>query len=153
MMLAGFNASGDPIVHDPARSNGYSYVFKKSDLSHSWFDKGGVGYTFFPAANQSLAVDQPAGKQTVVEGFELNQNYPNPFNPATTIEFSIPQQSQVTMKVFDVLGHEVAELVNEKKDAGNYSVSWDAGQFPSGLYFYILRAGDRLETKRMILMK
>ena len=85
--------------------------------------------------------------------YALQQNYPNPFNPATTIEYSIPQQSPVTVKIFDLLGREVAVLVNEEKDAGRYSVQWNAAAMPSGIYFYRLQTGQFTEAKRMILMK
>ena len=89
----------------------------------------------------------------IPQTFYLSQNYPNPFNPNTSIEYSIPQQSHVTVKVFDLLGREVAVLVNEKKDAGRYSVKWDATQFSSGVYFYTLQAGEYRDTKRMSLIK
>ncbi|MCX6138643.1 MAG: T9SS type A sorting domain-containing protein [Ignavibacteriales bacterium] len=87
------------------------------------------------------------------ERFGLGQNYPNPFNPTTSIEYSITQQSQVTVSIFDLLGCEVAVLVNEKKDAGRYSVHWNASAMPSGVYFYTLNAGQFRETKRMSLIK
>ena len=87
------------------------------------------------------------------ERFELEQNYPNPFNPSTTIEYNIPQESQATVKIFDLLGREVAVLVNERKDAGRYSMQWNGEQFASGIYFYALQAGEFHETKRMSLIK
>lgn len=85
--------------------------------------------------------------------FALLQNYPNPFNPSTTIEYQIPKQSIVTLKIFDLLGREVATLVNEMKYAGPYKISWDGSRLSSGVYFYTLSAGQFRETKRMILMK
>ncbi|MCX6135971.1 MAG: T9SS type A sorting domain-containing protein [Ignavibacteriales bacterium] len=87
------------------------------------------------------------------ENYSLSQNYPNPFNPNTWIEYSIPQQSHVTIKIFDLLGREVAVLVNEKKDAGRYSVQWNASAMPSGIYFYRLEANGRIEIKKAIVMK
>jgi formylglycine-generating enzyme required for sulfatase activity/ligand-binding sensor domain-containing protein len=93
------------------------------------------------------------GENRMPHAFGLAQNYPNPFNPSTTIEYSTPQQSQVTVKVFDLLGREVTVLVNEKKDAGQYSVQWNASGFSSGLYFYTLQAGEFRESKRMLLIK
>lgn len=83
----------------------------------------------------------------------LGDNYPNPFNPSTTIEYSIRQQSHVTVKIFDLLGREVAVLVNEKKDAGTYSVQWNASAMPSGIYFYKLEAGVFSNTKKLIVLK
>lgn len=85
--------------------------------------------------------------------FCLRQNFPNPFNPSTSIEFQVPNQSPVTLKIFDVLGREVATLVSELKQAGTHAVKWDATQLSSGVYFYSLIAGQFRETRRMILMK
>ena len=85
--------------------------------------------------------------------FSLLQNYPNPFNPATMISYQLPVNSYVTLKVYDVLGREVTALVNEKKDAGRYSVQWDASAMASGIYFYSLQAGEYRDTKRMLLLK
>jgi hypothetical protein len=83
----------------------------------------------------------------------LAQNYPNPFNPSTTIKYSIPKQSNVTIKVFDVLGREVTTLVNKEQSQGNYEVDFDGTKLSSGIYFYRLQAGDFVETKKMILIK
>ncbi len=85
--------------------------------------------------------------------YGLEQNYPNPFNPTTIIKYQIPNNSYVTLKVYDVLGKEVATLVNEKLEAGNYTASLNASSFPSGVYFYKLCAGDFVEVKKMVLMK
>ena len=89
----------------------------------------------------------------VVERFQLKQNYPNPFNPSTTIKYEIPSESFVTLKVYDVLGKEVATLINEEKPAGSYEVDFDASRFVSGVYLYKLQVGSFVETKKMILMK
>ncbi len=86
--------------------------------------------------------------------FELGQNYPNPFNPATTIKFGIPEQSNVSLKIFNLIGEEVATLVNnEFKEAGTYTVTFDASSLASGTYIYSLQAGDQVQSKKMILMK
>lgn len=85
--------------------------------------------------------------------YELEQNYPNPFNPSTTIEFKIPREGFVTLKVYDILGHERAVLMNEKLHPGNFNVRWDADNFPSGVYYYKLQAGDFTSTRKMILLK
>jgi len=94
------------------------------------------------------------------ENYFLFQNFPNPFNPSTTISFSIPNEEFVTLKVFNSLGEEVAELINETKAAGNYSVSFDANShsgnvrdLTSGVYFYKISAGNFNETKKMIFLK
>jgi len=86
-------------------------------------------------------------------GFVLEQNYPNPFNPSTRIKYAITNKHFVTLKVYGVLGNEIATLVNEEKPAGTYEITWYAESLPSGVYFYLLRAGDFVETKKMVLMK
>ena len=85
--------------------------------------------------------------------FSLDQNYPNPFNPATTISFSFPSQSFVSLKVFDALGREVSLVLSEELPAGNYSRQWDATGLPSGVYFYRLQAGSFTATKKLILLR
>jgi len=85
--------------------------------------------------------------------FILNQNYPNPFNPTTKISWQSPVGSHQTLKVYDILGKEVATLVNEEKPAGSYEVIFDSANLSSGTYFYSLRAGDIFETKSMVLLK
>jgi len=85
--------------------------------------------------------------------YELSQNYPNPFNPSTTIKYQLPEMNFVTIKVYDVLGNEVATLVNEEKPVGEYEVEFDGTGLPSGIYFYQLRAGNYVETKKMVLLK
>jgi len=87
------------------------------------------------------------------EGYSLSQNYPNPFNPTTAIEFSIPRQANVELKVFNLLGQEVATLVSSSMAPGRYSVDFDASNLASGTYIYRLRANDFLEVQKMVLMK
>lgn len=85
--------------------------------------------------------------------FYLYQNYPNPFNPSTSISFSLPTRSFVSLKVFDLIGREVATLVNDEKSAGTYNVKLDASKLPSGVYFYRLQAGKYSETKKLVLLR
>jgi Secretion system C-terminal sorting domain len=85
--------------------------------------------------------------------FELKQNYPNPFNPSTIIQYAVSSRQFVSLKVFDVLGNEIETLVNEEKPSGTYEVTWYANNLPSGVYFYQLKAGSFIESKKMILMK
>ncbi len=94
------------------------------------------------------------------EKYFLSQNYPNPFNPTTTIKYSIPVEAycntpphNVLLKVYDILGNEVATLVNEQKPAGNYEVDFTGNNLSSGIYFYTLRAGSHIESKKMVLVK
>lgn len=89
----------------------------------------------------------------VPDKFGLSQNYPNPFNPGTLIKYQLPANSQVTIKVYNILGDEVATIVNEEKPAGSYEIKFDASQLSSGVYFYKLQAGSFVETKKMILLK
>lgn len=85
--------------------------------------------------------------------FALFQNYPNPFNPITTINYTIQSSSHVSLKVFDVLGKQIAAIVNTEQESGSYSVLFDAAAVPSGVYYYKLRAGNFVETKKMIVLK
>lgn len=109
----------------------------------------------------SILVVSVEGNENLPTEFSLDQNYPNPFNPTTTINYQIPDLSFVTLKVYDVLGSEVAILVNEEKSIGTYELTWYAESLPSGVYFYQLRAGSLstssgqgfVETKKMILLR
>ncbi len=89
----------------------------------------------------------------IADEFVLYQNYPNPFNAATNIQYNVPHQSNVQIRVYDVLGKEVAELVNEEKQPGTYTERFDGSNLPSGVYFYRMRAGGYTETKQFVLMK
>ncbi|HSH65925.1 MAG TPA: alpha/beta hydrolase-fold protein, partial [Bacteroidia bacterium] len=110
---------------------------------------------FFPGSAVNVE-----DKNNLMLSFELYQNYPNPFNPTTSIEYrvgSLPAGNAgleiVTLKIYDVLGREVAVLVNEKKPAGNYELTWNAANLPSGVYFYQLKAGAFTATKKLILLR
>ena len=85
--------------------------------------------------------------------YDLAQNFPNPFNPATTINYQIPQNGLVTLKIYDILGKEVATLVNEQKNQGRYSVNFDASRLASGVYIYQIRVNDYVSSKKMLLLK
>jgi len=90
---------------------------------------------------------------SIVSDFALDQNYPNPFNPSTTISFAIPAKSFVTLKVYNVLGKEVANLINGEFESGRHSVDFNASDLASGVYYYTVSAGNYTSTKKMILMK
>jgi hypothetical protein len=83
----------------------------------------------------------------------LDQNYPNPFNPVTTIRYSIAMTAHVELTIFDVLGREVATLVNETMNPGSYEAHWDATRHPSGMYWYTLKAGGFVETRKLVLLR
>ena len=118
------------------------------------------GYIFDYAGHEDLFVVKFAPEVSNVNEqilppseFTLFQNYPNPFNPSTKISWQSPVGSWQTLKIYDVLGNEVATLVNEYKPAGKYEVEWDASNYPSGVYFYQLNSGSYIGTKKMILLK
>jgi len=85
--------------------------------------------------------------------FQLNQNYPNPFNPSTTIRFEIADEANASLRVFNILGQEVATLVNEKLNPGRYERSFDGKGLASGVYFYRLQAGAFVQTRKLLLLK
>jgi hypothetical protein len=90
---------------------------------------------------------------TIPVEFVLAQNYPNPANPSTTIEFDLPKSSQVTLKVFNILGEEVATLVSGQLAAGKYTYDWDGSNVASGVYLYRIEAEGFVQTRKMILMR
>jgi len=90
---------------------------------------------------------------TMIKNYELSQNYPNPFNPVTVIRYSLIENRFVKLKVYDVLGNEVATLVNRKQNAGSHEVDFDGSNFSSGIYFYKLETENFVDTKKMILLK
>jgi hypothetical protein len=85
--------------------------------------------------------------------FSLSQNYPNPFNPSTSIQYEICSRQFVSLKVYDILGNEMGTLVNEEKPAGIYKITWYGENLPSGVYFYKLKAGEYIISKKMVLIK
>jgi hypothetical protein len=91
--------------------------------------------------------------EEIPTSYSLVQNFPNPFNPTTTIQFSLPQAGDVSLKIYNLLGEEVKTLVNEYKEIGNHSVQFNANNLASGIYFYRLQAENFVETKKMILLK
>jgi plastocyanin len=91
--------------------------------------------------------------ETIVDQFQLEQNYPNPFNPSTRINYSLPGASFINLKVYDILGNEVAVLVDEEKQVGSYQIEFNASDLTGGVYFYQLKTNSFVETKKMILMK
>jgi uncharacterized phage-like protein YoqJ len=100
-----------------------------------------------------VAVNVDDAYPSLPENFELSQNYPNPFNPQTTIDFTVPGTSHIFLEVYDILGRKVATLVDDIKMIGKYSVTFDASNLPSGIYFYSLRGDNFQNTKRMVLLK
>jgi hypothetical protein len=121
------------------------------DLGHAATDGAQIGakrWTFKGLVSSVQRTDNQ-----VPDRFSLQQNYPNPFNPSTTLEYSISKNSHVVLEVFNVLGQSIARLVDEQVAAGTYKVSYDASKLSSGVYLYRLKAGDFVQTMKMVLMK
>ncbi len=110
-----------------------------------------VGFWYQASRELNVAVEQSS--LTVPGEFQLQQNYPNPFNPTTTIEFALPKQSNVTLKLFDILGREVATLVDDELESGVHKINFDAQDLASGIYFYRIHAEGFLKTKKLMLLK
>jgi hypothetical protein len=88
-----------------------------------------------------------------LKNYMLGNNYPQPFNPSTTIQFTLPHESHVTLKIYNLLGQEVRTLVNDTRTAGTYNVEFDAAKLTSGIYFYTLQAGRFVQTKKMLVIR
>ncbi len=140
IFVPGFGTTTEPksysYTDNSVNSGTYYYRLKQID-----FD-GSFSYSEVLEVNIGLPTE-----------FALEQNYPNPFNPSTTINFTVPQSAQVTLKIFDVLGREVSTLINQVVPGGNHEVQFDATGLPSGLYFYTLSTGNFVETKKMVLLR
>lgn len=149
-----------------------------SPMEIAWFDTypstnsaqfaGCWGVFMFPSSGKIIGSDMSGGlfvikmgsaplgitnNSTIPSEFSIKQNYPNPFNPSTTIEYSLPENSYVTIKVFDAIGRQAGILADEFKIAGNYKVNFDAGSLATGIYYYTMNTKDFSETKKMILVK
>jgi hypothetical protein len=141
----------------PGNASGYTSTYDvEFDQKGNLYSQSHYGWTVEKwRYNGTLpiiaGVEEIEGK--IPDSYKLLQNYPNPFNPSTTIEFSVLKSGLVTMKVFNLLGQEMATLVNEAKGPGTYRVTFDARSLPSGTYFYTLRAEGYSEMKKMLLIK
>lgn len=154
------------------------YIFYSSNNGNNWTTQhsapSGTGYKYLTRARNgntlwACTIAGEVAKYTIPLSvknqsseipvqYNLFQNYPNPFNPSTIIKFSIPlnpseRGTYVQLKIYDILGREVVTLINEKLSPGTYEVDWDATNYPSGIYFYKLKAGDFIQTKKMLLLK
>ena len=139
--------------------NGATHSVKMFDSNGNYiedFIPSGFGGLVTPNAivireTGTLSVDD--NENISLKNFQLEQNYPNPFNPTTVIRYQLPITSDVTIKVFNILGKEITTLVNEELSTGEHEVTFNATEFPSGIYFYQLIAGNFIETKKMIYLK
>lgn len=129
----------------------HAYSFTDKNLSEGKYSYRLKQIDFNGAFEYSNVIE--AEISSSVKEFSLNQNYPNPFNPSTSIQYAIGSRQFVTLKVYNLLGKEVASLVNETKEAGSYSLNFDASDLPSGIYIYKLQAGNFTQTRKMTLMK
>jgi hypothetical protein len=151
MMLAGFDSQGNPLVHDPAKSNGYGYMHNKTLLSQSWFNKGGIAYTFFPA-DTSGTTSVENNKAQLADGYQLNV-YPNPFNPQTNIRFQTSERSYTEITIYDITGREVENILKDVIEPGSYNFKWNASNLPSGIYFIQTISGSYNKTIKAVLVK
>lgn len=121
------------------------------DSNHAWFC--GRYSSLYKTTNGGGIIGIKPINFEIPYVFMLFQNYPNPFNPTTNIKYQIAENKLATLKIYDILGKEIAVLVNHKQNSGIYLVTFDGSNLPSGIYFYVLRAGDFVETKKMVLIK
>ena len=151
----GYKVNDTSVEWDTIYSCGLSLVW---DSIPDFHDRWNFGPKFPVKILLVTDVDENSNQ---LKDFVLYQNYPNPFNPSTKIKYTVSsviastaQQSQlVTLKVYDALGNEIATLVNEEKSSGEYEVTFEAGEFTSGIYYYRIEAGNYSETKKMLLLK
>jgi len=158
---AGGNSSGSNYVDFDRR---YVLYFRDTlscaySTSSAAYTGGTLGFpagdlNWFPAKLTAwLATGVESKTASVPSSFTLGQNYPNPFNPSTEISYTLASKGMTTLRVFNLIGQEVATLVNDVEVAGNHVVKFDAARLSSGVYFYTLKSGNFMETKKMLLMK
>lgn len=128
-----------------------AYVFGGAEYNYSIYTKPFV--LLYADLSNISDVNENENENSIPVKYNLSQNHPNPFNPSTTISYQLPVYSQVILKVYDLLGREVAILVNENKPAGHYKVEFNAGKLTSGIYFYRIEAGSFSQTKKLLLLK
>jgi hypothetical protein len=143
----GYKVLDSSIVTDTIYSCGLSLVW---DTIPDFHDRWNFGSKFPITILAPTSVDDQQNHPTE---FVLYQNYPNPFNPSTSIEYIVGSTGYVFLKVYDVLGNEIAVLVNEQKPAGIYQLEFDGANLPSGIYYYRLESGSFVQTKKMVLLK
>ncbi|MFZ1289849.1 MAG: T9SS type A sorting domain-containing protein [Melioribacteraceae bacterium] len=148
-----FDINNNIIKFDSENWDGSNW--KPFDYEYNYQDKNGNNFLLICAScsfyykNITSNIDD----KNKIEIFKLSQNYPNPFNPKTIIEYSIPKQTKVGIKIFDILGNEILTLINEEKEMGNYSVEFDGSKLSSGIYLYKLQADNFSEIRKLLLLK
>jgi len=156
-------ATGNELTHSSAISYSnpkviqFSYTAPSTagtDTIYANVDRGYSGaWAFVPNYGFNVVLTSGIENNSAPLSYELSQNYPNPFNPTTTINYSIIKDGFVNLKVYNLLGKEVATLVNEKKNSGRYSVDFNSNELSSGIYFYKLETNDFSEMRKMTLLK
>ncbi|MCW8804845.1 MAG: T9SS type A sorting domain-containing protein, partial [Ignavibacteriaceae bacterium] len=150
--IQGINESNLKLVR--LTNDGWIYIGGTVNTNENYVEANNVhDVGIFAFADPDSITNVNSNENGLVNDFKLEQNYPNPFNPSTKIKYSIPQSEFVSLKVFDILGNEVATLANEERTAGNYEVNLNAINLSSGIYFYKLQTGNFVESKKMILIK
>lgn len=151
------DGSERPAGHNFMDGNSNNVMFMSVDPLSFEADSGWVGNSTWTPLAQWLGMYYTVGVRqndnSVPSNFELSQNYPNPFNPTTNINFSIPNSGLTTLKVYNILGQEVATLLNKQMAAGSYTVDFDASNLSSGMYIYSIQSGDVEISKKMMLLK
>ncbi len=144
-----FGVSWDSVYSNAHDTLTYASVAMVGDSTTGWFTSMGANIVAF----KTVTGVHEMATGNVPTGFALEQNYPNPFNPTTVISYQLPAFSEVRLVVHDLLGREVGALVNERKSPGTYDVKFSASGLASGVYFYRLTAGNRVLTRKMVMMK
>jgi len=153
--MIGTNNAGSSWKYDRCYSAGLTSVFFKSSMT-------GYACGYYGTIFKTKKGGEPFGikpiSSLIPKSFSISQNFPNPFNPTTNIKFDVTsnvksETSNVKLIIFDILGREVATLVNEKLSPGTYEVEFNGSNFASGVYFYKLTAGDYTETKKLVILK
>lgn len=152
IMLAGFDANGNPICHDPAKSSGYKYKHNKTSLSQSWFNKGGVAYTFYLKDSTGVTSVEDIETPRLAKTYELNV-YPNPFNPSTNIIFNTAERNFTEITIYDILGREIVNLYKGEMEPGLYKFNWNAANLPSGMYVIRSVGRNYVKSVKALLVK
>ncbi len=158
----GLSSRGDDVIMLTAADSTtgldfYDFSYQSPDMSEGRYPDGTNNWRFFETptrgtsnSNQTATNDDQA---VIPIEFALFQNYPNPFNPSTTISFSLPEAGNVSLKIFNMLGKEVATLVDGRLNAGDHFYHWQANDMASGLYYITIKAGSQSQTKKMLLIR
>ncbi len=133
-----------PTANGPFVDSIFIYSYSSTEVNRLSLNGSGFSITIDPDTTET---------DPIPESYSLRQNYPNPFNAGTTVEYDLPNDGFISILIYDVLGNEVATLVNEEKPAGSYEFEWNASNLPSGIYFYRMRAKEFVNTKKLILLK